>query len=162
MELSTRLSQATVAAMATCPAALGTYWGNARMVVPKGTFIDFAEQILPQGPPVPIWVDFRTGRDGERSSSGFTCGKAALGHMEIEAQGVPEPPAELRERFSAIAGYLLENGPVIRGGDTIGEDEIEHIRVRYSDSAFGSEGEVMRLEYERASQDKPWWKLWSL
>jgi hypothetical protein len=160
IELSTILTQATSALLAACPTALGVYWGNATLVVPKGIFLDFAEQVLPHGPPLHIWVDFRVGQDGERSSAGFTAGMTALGHMELEAQGAQEPPGELKERLMGLAGYLLENGPVIRDGDTIGEDANERIRVVYSSSAFGHEGQVMRLEYEKPSPQKPWWKLW--
>jgi hypothetical protein len=43
-------------------------------------------------------------------------------------------------------------------GDTIGEDANERIRVVYAKSAFGHEGQVMRLQYE--TPEKPWWKLW--
>ncbi len=60
---------------------------------------------------------------------------------------------------------MLENGPVIKDRDTIGEDEHERIRVVYSDSKFGHEEKVMRLVYERPSNKprpdgKPWWKFW--
>jgi hypothetical protein len=41
-----------------------------------------------------------------------------------------------------------------------GEDANERIRVVYAKSAFGHEGQVMRLQYEAASPEKPWWKLW--
>jgi hypothetical protein len=160
VELSTLLTQATASVMASCPAAMGVYWGSATMVIPKNIFIDFAVKVLPLGPPLHIWVDFRVGRDSEKTSSGFTKGMDALGHMEFETQGCPEPPGELRERLLGLAGYVLENGPVIRDGDTIGEDANEKIRVVYSKSAFGHEGKVMRLNYEQPSPQKPWWKLW--
>lgn len=160
IELSTRLTQATAAFMAACPTALGVYWGNATLLVPKGIFIDFAQEVMPEGPPLHIWVDFRVGSDGPRSSAGFTAGMAALGHMELEAQGAAEPPGELKDRLLALCGYLLENGPVINDGDTVGEDANEKIRVVYSPSAFGHEGQVMRLQYETPSPQKPWWKLW--
>lgn len=160
LELSKLLTQATAAFMASCPAALGVYWANATLLVPKGIFIEFAQKILPHIAPLDIWVDFRVGRDSEKSSAGFTCGMAALGHKEFEAQGSPEPPGELRERFLSLARYVVENGPVINDGDTIGEDANELIRVVYSKSEFGHKGQVMRLEYETASPQKPWWKLW--
>ncbi len=160
LALSTLLTQTTAAAMAACSSAIGVYWGNATMIVPKNIFIDFAKEVLPHGPPLHVWVDFRVGKDSEQSSAGFTTGMTALGHMEFEAQNSPEPPGELRERFLALAGYVVENGPVIKDGDTVGEDAEERIRVVYSDSAFGHEGKVMRLVYESASTAKPWWKLW--
>lgn len=160
IDLSTLLTQATASLMATSPTALGVYWGNATLVVPKALFIDFATDVLPHGPPLHIWVDFRVGTDGDKSSSGFTTGMAALGHMEFESKNAAEPPGELRERFLGLAGYIVENGPVINDGDTVGEDANERIRVIYSDSAFGHEGKVMRLVYEKESPKNPWWKLW--
>ncbi|HMO15499.1 MAG TPA: DUF4261 domain-containing protein [Pirellulaceae bacterium] len=160
LSLSKLLTQATAAAMAACEEAIGVYWGNATLVIPKNIFIDFAKEVLPHGPPLHIWVDFRVGKDSDTSSSGFTAGMKALGHMEFETQRSPEPPGELRERFLALAGYVVEKGPVIRDGDTVGEDAEERIRVVYSDSSFGHDGKVMRLVYETASTKKPWWKLW--
>ncbi len=157
---STLLTQVTTVFLKCCPAALGVYWGNATLLVPKPMFIDFAESILPIGPPLLIWVDFRVGTETARTSSGFSTGMKALGFMEIEAVETPEPPGKLRERMLAISEYLIQNGPVIRNGDTLGEDEHEKIRVVFSPSAFGQEGEVMRLVYESASSRKPWWKLW--
>jgi hypothetical protein len=160
MEMSTLLTQATAATLAACPTAIGVYWGNATLVIPKGIFCDFARKVLPLGPPLHIWLDFRVGRDTEKTSAGFTAGLKALGHMEFEAQNAPEPPGELRERLLSLAGYVLEKGPVIRNGDSVGEDAEERIRVVYAPSAFGHEGQVMRLQYEQASPARPWWKLW--
>jgi len=160
IELSTRLIQATASLMATSPTALGVFWANATLLVPKDLFIRFAVEVLPHGLPLHICVDFRVGNDGDKSSAGFTAGMAALGHMELEAQNAAEPPGELRERFMGLASYVVENGPVINDGDTVGEDANERIRVVYSDSAFGHEGKVMRLVYEQESPSKPWWKLW--
>jgi hypothetical protein len=148
--LSTRLTQATASLLATSPTALGVYWSNATLVIPKDMFIKFAVDVLPHGPPLYIWVDFRVGKDENKSSSssGFTTGMVALGHKEFEAQNAAESPNELRDRFLALAGYVVENGPVINDGDTVGEDASERIGVVYSDSAFGHDGKVMRLVYE--------------
>jgi hypothetical protein len=160
IELSTLLTQATASLMGASPTALGVYWGNATLVVPRDMFMDFAVDVLPHGPPLHVWVDFRVGKDVDRTSSGFTKGMAALGHMEFEVPNAAEPPSALRERLLALAGYVVENGPVINDGDTIGRDASERIRVVYSDSVFGFEGQVMRLVYETDLPKKPWWKLW--
>lgn len=160
LEASALLTKACAAYMAALPSAIGVYWGNATLIVPKNIFISFAEEVLPEGPPLHIWVDFRVGPDSERTSAGFTAGMKALGHMEFETQNSPEPPGELRERLLALANYVVTNGPVIKDGDTVGEDEQEKIRVVYSPSAFGHKEKVMRLVYEKASASKPWWKLW--
>jgi hypothetical protein len=147
IELSTALTQATAAVMASSELAIGVFWTNAALLAPKALFNDFASEVLPLGPPIHIWVDFRVGRIDESHSAGFTTGMAALGLMELEARHAPEKPSELHERFTSIAEYLLTQGPVIGDGDTIGTSEDEKIQVVYSRSEFGIEGEVMRFVY---------------
>ncbi len=158
-ELAALLTKATASVLSTCSTALGVYWGSATLVIPKDIFIEFAEKVLPHGPPLHIWVDFRVGKQTESSSGGFTSGMTALGCMEFEVAESPEQPAELRERLIELAAYVVENGPVIGDGDSVGRNANERIRVVYSESIFGHPGRVMRLEYE-PSQPKPWWKLW--
>ncbi len=153
------LTQVTTSILATCPEALGVFWTHAAMVVQPPLFRDFATQILPNALPLYIWVDFRVGKSPSGKSMGFTTGMQSLGHMEFETQDSPEPPGELRERFHGLANYVLENGPVIRDGDTIGEDANEKIQVVNADSAFGHEEQVMRLVYT-PQQKKPWWRFW--
>ncbi|WP_178372561.1 DUF4261 domain-containing protein [Massilia sp. CF038] len=129
--------------------------------MPKNLFADFATEVIPHGAPLPIWVDYRVGwNDGKTHSAGFTTGLAALGLMEMEAQLAAESPAELRKRFEAITHYLLENGMVIRDGDTVGESASEKIRVQYCPSHFGAKDPVMQLVYAANGDKKPWWKLW--
>jgi hypothetical protein len=148
IEISSLLTKATASVLSTSSTALGVYWGSATLVIPKELFMSFAEDVLPHGPPLNIWVDFRVGRRSHSSIGGFTSGMTALGLMELEVADSPEQPADLRERLIEIATYLVENGPVIRDGDSIGRHESERIRVIYSDSIFGHAGRVMRLEYE--------------
>ena len=161
IQMATLLTKVTTSVMESTSAAIGVYWGSATLVIPKEIFTEFATEILPLGPPLHIWVNFRVGpdEDGE-TSSGFTQGMKALGLMELEAEQSPEAPAELRDRLYGLAEYLVENGPIVNDGDTIGEDAHEKIRIAYSKSAFGHEDKVMRLEYETASYKKPWWKPW--
>ena len=66
----------------------------------------------------------------------------------------------MRERLLALAGYVLEKGPVISDGNTVGGDAGEKIRVVFSDSTFGHPDRVMRLVYESLLPKKPRWKIW--
>lgn len=150
------LTQVCASILATCDKAPGVYWCNATLLVPSGLFQDFATEMLPEGLPLYIWVDFRVGPSGDGRICGFTTGMAALGHMEFETESSPESPGELRERFFGLASYVLENGPVIRDGDTVGEDAEERIRVSHSESLFGNKGKVMRLEYSTPAPRKSW------
>jgi hypothetical protein len=159
---SRMLTRVCTSVLATCPEAPGVYWGNATLLVPSKIFQEFATEIMPGMAPLHIWVDFRVGWTADGISSGFTSGMKALGHMEFETESARESPGDLRERFSSLAAYVLEHGPVIKDGDTVGEDEKERIRVVYAPSAFGHEGQVMRLEYSSVGQTaapkkKSWW-----
>lgn len=145
--LTTALTKVTAAVMASSDLALGVFWTNAALLAPKALFHDFAVEVLPFGPPLHIWVDFRVGLVDADHSAGFTTGMAALGLMELETRCAPEAPGDLHERFMAIAGYLISEGPVIADGDTLGESEDEKIQVIYSPSEFGIEGDVMRFVY---------------
>lgn len=144
------LTQVTAAVLATCPAAVGVFWTHAALVIPPPLFLDFATRVLPLGPPLDIWVDFRVGKTKAGKTHGFTRGMDSLGFMEFETTESPESPVELRERFQSLANYLIEKGPVIRDGDTFGESATERIKIYFDDSSFGHEQKVMRLEYAPA------------
>jgi hypothetical protein len=154
------LTQATASIVGTCPEAIGVYWCPASLVVKAAMFRDFAIKALEHGPPLHIWVDFRVGRNEQGTTNGFTKGLAALGLMEIEAENSPEPPGELHDRLMRMAEYLLEQGPVIRDGDTVGDDENQRIRVVYAKPKFDKGEQVMRLEYDAKPAPKPRWKFW--
>ena len=150
------LTRVIASVLATSPPALGVFWSPARLLIPAPVFGDFAVEVLPDGPPLDIWVDFRVGTTSPGKSSGFTTGLAALGLMEIEAEGASDTPTDLRARFISLANYLLENGPVVNNGDTIGEDAHERIQVIHAPSSFGHDGPVMRLDYTPLKPRKSW------
>lgn len=149
-KMMTILTQATIALIDSCEGVIGVYWCNSAHVFPPGDFTEIACTFLPNGMPLPIWVNFCVSQNPDGSSAGFTQGLAAFDLMELETVKSPEPAEELRNRFLGLADYLISNGPVIKDGDTVGEDAVEKIRVTYEASAFGSEGRVMRLNYEQA------------
>jgi hypothetical protein len=152
------LTQVTAAILASCPEAVGVFWTHAAMVIQPPLFREFATEMIER--PLYLWVDFRVGSNAAGKTSGFTTGMESLGLMELETEDSPEPAGELRERLFGLANYLLDNGPVIGDGDTIGEDANERIQVVYADSAFGHKGKVMRLQYTPVKAKKPWWRPW--
>lgn len=159
LELATLLTQATAAIATSMDEAIGIYWGNATLVVPTELFTDLAVGLLPE-PPIPIWIDLRVGSNDAGGTAGFTTGMEALGHREFETENSTDTVGELRERFFGLASYVIENGPVINDGDTVGQDRNERVRVIYSESAFGHENPVMRLVWETEPASRPWWKFW--
>jgi hypothetical protein len=160
IERAKLLTQVVASILATCPQAIGVYWGDATLVIPRQLFHDFAVEMPPDGLPLVLWIDFRVGPGDNGQMAGFTTGMKALGHMELETLNSPETPGDLRERLIDLCGYLLANGPVIQDGHTVGQNESERIQVIYSPSSFGHEGRVMRLDYSNADSGKPWWKFW--
>lgn len=146
------LTQATVALADSCSETIGIYWPSSSLIFPAKTFCDIACSFLPDGIPLPIWFNFRVAKNPDGTSAGFTQGLAAFGHKEFETVRSPEPPVELRDRLLGLVGYVLENGPVIKDGDTIGESASERIKVSYGPSSFGAKDVIMRLEYPQRKQ----------
>jgi hypothetical protein len=154
------LTKGVAAALVACDEAMGVFWRGAKLLVPKKLFVEMATEVLPQGPPIEIWIDIRCGLDTTSTSNGYTRGMEALGHMEIEAVGAPEKPSDLCSRIRSLVAHLLQKGPVIRNGNTFGQDATERIRIVYSASNFGNARRVMRLDYDEWQPRQPWWKLW--
>lgn len=140
--------------LGSCPQAVGVYWGDAALVVPSKLFQEMAQQILPDGLPLFLWMHARTGRNEDGTTSGFTTGLAGLGHKEFETDNASDDPGTLRERLFNLAEYVLTNGPVIKDGNTVGADANEKIQVKYGESRFGQDGEVMRLDYQPARKKR--------
>jgi hypothetical protein len=126
---------------------MAVYWGDASLVIFPPLFVDMAEEInTPQSPPLYLWVDLRAIPNEDGTTGLFTTGLAPLGHMEIEIPRINMEIGELREWLLEIMRYLLENGPVLLDGQTIGMSGEQQIRIRHCPSIFGHAGQVIRLE----------------
>ena len=141
------LSLATTALLISTPGTLGVYWPEGNLVISPEMFREFCVQMLPDSLPLYIWVDFRVAKNDHGRSMGYTRGLSQFGLMELETLNSPEEPDELRERFFGLAVYFIENGTIIKNGDSIGEGDQDKVKVIYSDSSFGHLKRVMRLEY---------------
>ncbi|MFO0904408.1 MAG: DUF4261 domain-containing protein [Pirellulales bacterium] len=147
------LTKAVHTFLSTHAAALGVFWGGHGHPVSSATFRELAKKSFRSGEdPFEIWVEFQVGWLPEGmaggKSAGYTRGLSDLDLKDLETVCAYEPPSDLLDRLHGLAQYLLAKGPVIRDGDTIGHDANEKIRVVYSQSQFGSEKQVMRLDYQ--------------
>lgn len=70
----------------------------------------------------------------------------ALGHMEIEIKESGENPTILLDLVYNFAHYLLDNGPVIKNGQTFGMTEEQRILVSHVPSFTDRDQTVYRLE----------------
>jgi len=142
------VSLATTALLISTPGAFGVYWREGNLVSSSEMFREFCVEMLPDSLPLYIWVDFRVSKTNHGRSMGYTHGLSQFGLMDLESLNAVEDPEGLRERFFGLAVYLIENGLIIKNGDTIGEGDQEKVRVVYGDSSFGHLKRVMRLEYD--------------
>lgn len=154
VERAKLLTQVTAALLRASVDPVGVYWGTAALVIAPSMFRKMAVEVLPTDNPLPIWINFAVGPNDDGTFSGFTKGLAAFDLMEFETGNAAESPGELRERLMNLSEYIMENGPVIKDGDTVGTSEAEKITVVYGPSAFGNSGRVMRLNFEAAKPAK--------
>jgi hypothetical protein len=138
---------AVTALAAQQPGVMGVLWPEATLVIFPKLFIEMAAAIdSPEAPPLYLWVDLRAFRNPDGTTGLFTHGLAALGHMEMEIPSIDMPIGELREWMLNIMYYLLEKGPVLKDGQTIGMSAEQQINIRHTKSSFGHPGKVIRLE----------------
>jgi hypothetical protein len=86
---------------------------------------------------VDLWttLQFRPGtRDGEIGVLSY--GLTPFVGREVELAPVIMPFEAVAERMWGLCGYLLENGPVIKNGDTLGLSESERIRATWLDQGL--------------------------
>ena len=60
-----------------------------------------------------------------------TFGLAAFGLPEIDHPPTGEDPATIYNRMMNLCSYMMENGPVLKDGDTIGIDANASMRIRH-------------------------------
>jgi hypothetical protein len=133
------------------------YWGAASHVVVPELLVDLAKEILPD--PIPLlWVAINVGATPTGEMAGFTRGLQALGLMDIEIPQTSEDAPAVFDRLTNLVGYMIDNGPVIGDGDTVGHNAEEKIEVVHADSAFDDGRRVLQLRYSAAQKAKArWW-----
>jgi hypothetical protein len=134
------------AAMLKAGAGAALYWGNGRQVHAPHVVEQLAQS--EETPPVPLWVgitisaEIRTG-----PFSAATHGLAALGHREFEVRGSRMPIGNLRTTLLDLALYVLQEGAVLKHGQTFGPSAEEKWRIRHEASKLvpGREAIVLAI-----------------
>ncbi|MCA9174444.1 MAG: DUF4261 domain-containing protein [Planctomycetales bacterium] len=142
-ETLTKLVTATLDAV---PQATGVYWSDAEMVIAPRVFRDFAVQVMPDGPPILLWIKMCLGRSPEGGSAGYTQGLAAFGQRELETLNADEEAEVLLERFCMISEHLINDGE-IADGEIVESRDGREIRAIHGQSSYGQQAPVIRLEY---------------
>ena len=126
---------------------LGVYWGEGTLVHHPGVFSDTARAMTtPDEPPLHLWVDYRIVPNQDGSIGLFTTGLRPLGLMEIEVPSIDMQAGELMQWGMNLTQYQLDNGRVLKDGETIGVTEVPEFRIRYRPSRFGHIGDILAIE----------------
>ena len=127
---------------------LGVYWGNASVCNSREVFEEFCQNMSEEHVPTPVWLRFQAVRAGSEEIGLYTLGMSQFGLMEIEVDRCRMQLKELFEFVCNIAHYLIQSGPVIADGNTVGGSEEERILVRHRASMIDAGRRVYKIEFE--------------
>lgn len=128
---------------------IGVYWGNASVCNSRQLFEDFCEDMSEEHVPVPVWLRFQFIRASDEEIGIYTLGMQQFGLMDIEVDRCPWDGEELFEFVSNIAHYLIQSGPVIADGNTVGGDEEQRILVRHRPSLVDEDRLVYKIVFDQ-------------
>lgn len=126
--------------------ALASYWGSS--LQSREAFLKQSATASPDSPPVWLWVNFRVTHEPNGISIS-TDGMEDFGLREIEAKEVNRNGRDVFVLFLGTARYLIQKGPVIQDGETIGESPSLNIRVRQGPSYWRDGTTVYRIVFPR-------------
>jgi len=127
---------------------VGVYWGNAAVCNSREVFEDFCENISEEHVPVPVWLRFQLVRASDDSIGLYTLGMTQFGLMDIEIDRCKMDLEDLFDFVSNLAHYLIQSGPVIADGNTVGGSEDERILVRHRPSMIDADRQVYKIVFE--------------
>jgi len=127
---------------------IGVYWGNASVCNSREIFEDFCEGISEEHVPVPMWLRFQLVRATDDEIGLYTLGMHQFGLMDIEVERCKMDIEGLFEFVSNIGHYLIQSGPVIADGNTVGGSEGERILVHHRSSMIDDDRQVYKIVFE--------------
>lgn len=144
-----------VAATALCTSALGVYVPSAMQVHNIKDFVREAEQATPAQLPLYLWLRFGLVREEDGSTSLYTTGMVELELMEVEIPHTKLDPQTLVDRAFNVAHYLLERGPVLEDGHTVGISADDKFMVKHAPSMLDEGRLVYQLSVAPLSAPSP-------
>ncbi|WP_412475688.1 DUF4261 domain-containing protein [Gordonia sp. LUNF6] len=140
------LSKVIAAAVALSESIVAVYFGSANHVILPPLFRDLAIETLPD-PMLPAWVALNVAPRPDGIMTGHTRGLDMLGLPDVEIVQSHESAEDTFGRIVNTAIYLLENGPVIGDGDTLGATEAAEIVAHHAPSQVDADKTVLSLEF---------------
>lgn len=140
------LSQVVASLVGLGDAVKAVYLGSAGHLVAPETFRTLALEVLPQ-PLLLAWVALNVGARPDGAITGHTRGMDMLGLLNLEIPETPEDASTTLDRLASIADYLVQSGPVIGDGHTIGSTPVAEIVAHHVPSVIDPEETVIRLSF---------------
>lgn len=139
-----------VAAVTQCVPSIGVVWTNGHRVVPAEVFQSESTKIAKGELPFFSWVNliFLRGPDtaeGNPTTAVLTKGMEPFIGREIEFLPTTMVPGEAAKRVIGLAEYLLQQGPIVGDGETIGLTQDEMINVSFADEGQRPDVPIMQL-----------------
>lgn len=135
-----------VAATIDATDALGVAWGRFGPAVRADLFKAMAQDLASHGnPALWLWIDLPAYVEHGKATV-ITEGLSQFGLMEIEISDSAQAVGELRELATNVAEYLIDHGPVLADGDTLGPTATPLFAVRHGPSLLDRPGPVYRIE----------------
>jgi hypothetical protein len=129
---------------------IGVYWGNASVCNSRKLFASLCEDMSEEHVPLPVWLRFQLIRSPDGQLGLYTLGMSQFGLMDIEVDDSPMEAQELFEFVSNLAHYLVQRGPVIADGNTVGGSDSQRILVRHRPSMLDPSKQVYKIVFDGA------------
>jgi Domain of unknown function (DUF4261) len=127
---------------------MAVYWGNASVCNSRQVFEGFCENISEEHVPVPVLLRFQPVRASNDEIGLYTLGMGQFGLMDVEVDRCRMNLQELFEFVCNIALYLIQSGPVIADGNTVGGSENQRILVQHRSSMVDPHRRVYKIVFE--------------
>ncbi len=130
----------------------GVYWGAASLVNSGEAFLEEAREMSREYLPLYLWVRFGLVRNRGKKGDTFTLytqGVDQFDSMEVEFPQSTLDPEALIDRAFNVVHHLLDHGPVLKDGDTIGLTTHERFLVSHQASIIDPTRSVYALSRAR-------------
>lgn len=128
------------------PDAVALYYGSGGITYPAGRYSGLVVDALEGGEsPVDVWTSVWLVRNPDRTVTGYTVGLDTFGHADLTVQGSTLQPAEVFERLTSLAAYVITTGAVLEPGSTIGYGADEQLPLEVSGSDLHPNGALRVL-----------------
>jgi len=122
---------------------LGVYWGSSSQVIQNEIFCGYADMMKSDTNPIPIWIKTTGYKNEDDSFYLYTIGLKDFGFRELEIEKYTGQWGDGLSFLIEISNYLIENGPVIKDGNTVGSSAEEKIVARYKKSSLKNDEDVI-------------------